>query len=107
MATTGTRSLRQQRKSSRFQRINNRVWLWIVATGLVPRRWPGTPVIGSVTLETVGRKSGVVRRVPVSWVEVDGTRYLVAMMGEESDWVHNARAASGRVTRPRATTAST
>jgi hypothetical protein len=34
----------------------------------------------------------------VTWVEVDGERYLVAMMGEESDWVHNARATGGRVT---------
>ena len=38
------------------------------------------------------------RRVPVTWVEVAGERYLVAMMGEESDWVHNARATGGHVT---------
>ena len=41
--------------------------------------------------------SGVLRCVPVTWVKVDGVKYLVAMMGEESDWVHNARAAGGHV----------
>lgn len=90
--------LRQQRKNSRYQRINNRVWLWIVASGLVPKRWPGTPVLGSVALEVRGRKSGVLRQVPVTWVEVADQRYLVAMLGEESDWVHNARATGGHVT---------
>ena len=38
------------------------------------------------------------RRVPVTWVKVGDERYLVAMMGEESDWVHNARATGGHVT---------
>jgi deazaflavin-dependent oxidoreductase (nitroreductase family) len=91
-------SLREARKSSRYERVMNRMWYRLVAAGLVPRRWPGTPVIGSMTLEAPGRKSGVMRRVPVTWVEFEGERYLVAMMGEESDWVHNARAAGGAVT---------
>ena len=76
----------------------NRLWCSIVAAGLVPRRWPGKPILGSTTIEVRGRKSGVMRRVPATWVEVDGERYFVAMMGEESDWVHNARAAAGHVT---------
>ncbi len=54
-------------------------------------------MLGSTTLEVKGRKSGVLRCVPVTWVEVAGGKYLVAMMGEESDWVHNARATGGRV----------
>jgi deazaflavin-dependent oxidoreductase (nitroreductase family) len=91
-------SLREKRKNSRYERVMNRVWYRVVAAGLVPRRWPGTPVLGSTTIEVKGRKSGIMRRVPVTWVEVDGERYLVAMMGEESDWVHNARATGGRVT---------
>jgi deazaflavin-dependent oxidoreductase (nitroreductase family) len=90
--------LRARRKASKYQRVMNRVWLAIVAAGLVPGRWPGTPVIGSAAIEVNGRKSGVLRRVPVTWVEVEGQRYIVAMMGEESDWVHNARATGGRVT---------
>lgn len=90
-------TLRNLRKRNRFERVANRVWCWIVAHGLVPRRWPGRPRIGSTTLEVRGRKSGVIRRVPVTWVAYRGQRYLVAMMGEESDWVHNARAANGQV----------
>jgi deazaflavin-dependent oxidoreductase (nitroreductase family) len=89
--------LREKRKNSRGERVMNRVWYRIVATGLVPRRWPGAPILGSTTLEVRGRKSGVTRRMPVTWVEVGGQRYLVAMMGEESDWVHNARATGGHV----------
>lgn len=90
--------LRAKRKSSKYQRVMNRVWYRIVAAGLVPKRWPGTPVLGSTTIEVPGRRSGAMRRVPVTWVEVDGERFLVAMMGEESDWVHNARAKAGHVT---------
>lgn len=91
------RRLRLMRKGSRYERVMNRLWRRIVAAGLVPRRWPGKPVIGSMTLEVPGRKSGVMRSVPVTWVEFEGGRYLVAMMGEESDWVHNARATNGMV----------
>jgi hypothetical protein len=32
----------------------------------------------------------------VTWVEYDGDRYLVAMLGERTDWVRNARAAEGK-----------
>ena len=90
-------SLREKRKNSRYERAMNRVWYRLVAAGVVPGRWPGTP-LGFTTLEVRGRKSGVMRRVPVTWVKVGDERYLVAMMGEESDWVHNARAAGGHVT---------
>lgn len=90
--------LREQRKSSRYERAMNKAWLRIVAAGVVPRRWPGTPKIGSLVIEAPGRKSGVMRQVPVTWVEVEGQRYIVAMLGEESDWVHNARAVGGHVT---------
>jgi hypothetical protein len=76
----------------------NRVWCRIVAAGLVPRRWPGKPVMGSTTPEVLGRKTGVMRRVPATWIEVGAYRHLVAMMGEESDWVRNVRANGGRVT---------
>jgi hypothetical protein len=38
------------------------------------------------------------RAVAVTWVEIAGQRYLIAMLGEQSDWVHNARATNGAVT---------
>jgi hypothetical protein len=31
----------------------------------------------------------------VTWIEYEGERYLVSMLGERSDWVQNARAAGG------------
>jgi hypothetical protein len=91
-------SLRAARKKSRYERFMNRVWCRLVGAGFVPRKWPGKPAIGSMTLRVRGRRSGIMRTVPVTWVEVGGERYLVAMMGEESDWVHNARATGGEVT---------
>jgi hypothetical protein len=33
--------------------------------------------------------------VAVTWIELEGQRYLVAMLGGGSDWVYNARAADG------------
>lgn len=88
--------LRKARRSSIYERVMSRAWCWIVSRGLVPATWPGRPVIGPTTLEVKGRRSGLLRRVAVTWIEVDGSRYLVSMMGEESDWIHNVRAAQGR-----------
>jgi deazaflavin-dependent oxidoreductase (nitroreductase family) len=48
-------------------------------------------------IESRGRRSGRLRRVPVTWIELDTERYFVSMMGEQSDWVHNVRAAGGEV----------
>jgi hypothetical protein len=93
----GRADLRAKRKANRWERVLNRAWCRVVAHGLAPRRWPGTPVIGSTTIEVRGRKSGVMRRVPATWVEYEGQPYFVAMLGEESDWVHNARASGGKV----------
>lgn len=45
----------------------------------------------SETLTTIGRRSGEGREVPVSPIEVDGEKYVVAPYGEVG-WVHNARA---------------
>lgn len=88
-------ALREARKNSRPERINNWLWRVVVAHGLVPRSWPGKPRIGSMTLVTRGRRSGLERTVPVTWIELHGERYLVAMMGEQSDWIHNVRATNG------------
>jgi len=52
-------------------------------------------VPGSYLLTTTGRKTGKPRTTPVTLVERDGHRWLVAPYGPVA-WVHNARAA-GRV----------
>ena len=44
------------------------------------------------TLSTRGRRTGTVHSNPVTLMEIDGTRYLVAPYGEVA-WVKNARAA--------------
>jgi deazaflavin-dependent oxidoreductase (nitroreductase family) len=49
-----------------------------------------------VTLEVTGRKSGRTVSLPVVVAVVDGERYLVSMLGENVNWVHNVRAAGGR-----------
>jgi deazaflavin-dependent oxidoreductase (nitroreductase family) len=47
-------------------------------------------------LTTIGRKTGAERTTPVSLVEIDGSRWLVAPYGHVG-WVHNIRA-SGSAT---------
>ncbi|MGB3329157.1 MAG: nitroreductase/quinone reductase family protein [Thermomicrobiales bacterium] len=48
-----------------------------------------------VTLEVAGRTSGAIMRVPLVVVPRDGERYLVSMLGPDSDWVRNVRVADG------------
>ena len=54
----------------------------------------GISLYGARVLAVPGRKSGVVRTVPVNLLEHGGGRYLVAPRGE-TEWVLNLRA-SGR-----------
>lgn len=48
-----------------------------------------------VTLEVVGRKSGKTVSFPLAMVNLNGERYLVSMLGENSNWVKNVEAAGG------------
>jgi len=56
--------------------------------GIFPNRF--------VTLEVAGRKSGKIVRFPLAMIVMNGERYLVSMLGEETNWVRNVRAASGK-----------
>src|SRR4029077_3157864 len=49
-----------------------------------------------VTLEVTGRKSGRTFSLPLVMSVVDGQWYLVSMLGDNVQWVHNVRAAGGR-----------
>lgn len=49
----------------------------------------------TVTLEVVGRKSGRVIAFPLVLAQYHGERYLVAMLGDGTNWVHNIHAAHG------------
>lgn len=51
---------------------------------------------GLVALEVTGRKSGRIVSFPLVMASLDGERYLVSMLGENSQWVLNVRAAGGK-----------
>ena len=51
-----------------------------------------------VTLEVVGRKSGKLIRFPLAMTVMNGERYLVSMLGEETNWVRNVKTAGGKAT---------
>lgn len=51
-----------------------------------------------VTLEVVGRKSGKMISLPLAMIVVNGERYLVSMLGAETNWVRNLEATRGRAT---------
>lgn len=69
-------------------RIMNRISAIHHASGLAPRHW--------VTLQVPGRRSGRIISFPIVVVDYHGDRYLVSMLGENANWVHNVRAAGGR-----------
>jgi hypothetical protein len=62
----------------------------------------GAPIGTQRVLSIVGRRSGLVRRTPVSVVALSGERYIVAALAS-ADWVGNARAAgTGELSRGQA-----
>jgi deazaflavin-dependent oxidoreductase (nitroreductase family) len=66
----------------------NAVWRSLASAGLAPRRL--------AALEVRGRRSGKLRSFPVVVADRDRERYVVAMLGERTNWVANVRAAGGR-----------
>jgi hypothetical protein len=74
---------------NRVARVLNRISAIQYAAGIAaPQR--------AVTLEVIGRKTGRVISFPLVLTQYHGERYLVAMLGERVNWVHNVRAAQGR-----------
>jgi len=65
----------------------NRFSCWWSGLGLPPR--------SQAALEVRGRTSGRTRSNPVVIATVEGKRYLVSMLGPDSDWVKNVEAAHG------------
>ena len=49
-----------------------------------------------VQLVVTGRRSGRPISFPLALADYEGERYLVAMLGEHTNWVRNVRAAGGR-----------
>ncbi len=69
-------------------RILNSAWAAVASAGAASN--------DLVTLEVTGRKSGRTISLPLVMAVVDGQRYLVSMLGDSVNWVHNVRAAGGR-----------
>jgi deazaflavin-dependent oxidoreductase (nitroreductase family) len=68
----------------------NRIGAALNALGFFPH--------GSVTLETVGPKTGKPLVLPLVIAKYDHREFLVSMLGQGSRWVHNVRSADGRAT---------
>lgn len=47
-------------------------------------------------MEVTGRRTGKTVSFPVVIADFRGERYLVSMLGEDTNWVRNVRAAGGR-----------
>lgn len=74
-------------RPSGLSRVLNRVGSWVHSAGVWPRRL--------VTLQVRGRRTGRLISFPLIMVELGGERYLVSMLGERANWVHNLRATRG------------
>lgn len=74
-------------RPNRFARLQNRASAGAFAAGIWPRR--------AAALEVRGRRSGRGISFPVVIADYEGERYLVAMLGEDANWVRNLRAAGG------------
>ena len=65
-------------------RVTNRLGAFTFAAGIGPNR--------AATLEVRGHKSGRTISCPVVVADYQGERYLVAMLGQKTNWVPNLRA---------------
>jgi deazaflavin-dependent oxidoreductase (nitroreductase family) len=74
-------------RPTRIGRWVNRLASWLTALGLSSK--------DAAVLEVRGRASGQRRSIPVVIATVEGRRYLVSMLGPESNWVKNVEAAHG------------
>jgi hypothetical protein len=69
-------------------KILNRGWAIIHSLGIFPDYL--------VTLEVAGRQSGKIISFPLAMTVMGGDRYMVSMLGAETNWVRNVRAAGGK-----------
>ena len=83
-----TRWLYRGQRPNWIARILNRATAAVASSGVTSNYME--------TLEVTGRKSGRTFSLPVVLAVVDGQRYLVSMLGDNVQWVHNVRAAGGK-----------
>jgi hypothetical protein len=73
---------------NRFARLQNSVGAAAFAAGIFPKR--------TAELQVRGRRSGRVISLPVAIANFEGERYLVSMLGKDTNWVRNLKAADGQ-----------
>jgi deazaflavin-dependent oxidoreductase (nitroreductase family) len=84
----GKQWLYRGKRPSWIAKVLNRMWANAASKNVMPN--------GLVALEVIGRKSGRVVSFPLVMVTLDGQRYLASMLGDNTQWVRNVRAASGK-----------
>src|SRR3972149_4243617 len=77
-----------------FGRAANALTVWAILLG-VPR--PPYTRNNALVIETVGRRSGKRRRIPVGFIEENGRLFVVGEDGARADWARNALAHDGRL----------
>jgi hypothetical protein len=82
------RRLYRGRHANRLARLLNATQARLAARGLGPS-W-------LVTVEVTGRRTGRTISFPAVVAEYENERYLVSMLGEDTNWVRNVRASGGR-----------
>ena len=82
------RWLYRHRRAGSLARLLNAAQARLAAAGVGPG-W-------LVTVEVTGRRSGKTVSFPAVIADYDHGRYLVSMLGENTNWVRNVRAAGGR-----------
>ena len=76
-------------KTGPIGRAANALTIWAIQLG-IPR--PPYTRGNAIVVETVGRRSGRRRRIPVGYIEEDGKLIVVVEDGARADWVRNALA---------------
>lgn len=76
-------------RPNRLARVMNRLSAILFSTGLLLPSRAGT-------LEVVGRRTGRQISLPIAITPYQGQRYVVAMLGQDTNWVRNVRATGGR-----------
>lgn len=82
------RWLYRRRRASGLARLLNAAQARLAAAGVGPA-W-------LVVVEVTGRRTGRTISFPAVIADYDDGRYLVSMLGEDTSWVRNVRAAGGR-----------
>jgi deazaflavin-dependent oxidoreductase (nitroreductase family) len=82
------RWLYRGRRPNRLARLINGASARLAAAGIGPAQL--------VMLEVTGRRTGKTISFPVVVADYQGERYLVSMLGDDTNWVRNVRAANGR-----------